>query len=127
MESLATRDLHDELEIKEIISSIKKAFCDSFRMDSSPIELIHNHLLRLQDYLTYLDNAQDLSSVVSHFIENLTNLHGLFNNNLQIKLFLKSNIVLLEESFLNFQRTFDCYTQLLFVPCMSFRDNDEER
>jgi len=123
---MTARNGHDELEIQEIISAIKKTVRDSFRMDSSPIELIHNHLLRLQDYLTYLENTQDLSSVVSNFIGSLTNLHGLFNNHLQIKLVFKSNIVLLEEAFFNFRQTSDCYRQLLFVPGLSFFHNNEE-
>jgi len=123
---MTTRNIYDELEIQEIISSIKKTVRDSFRMDSSPIELVHNHLLRLQDYLTYLENTQDLSSVVSNFIESLTNLHGVHNNHLQIKLFFKSNIVLLEEAFLNFRQTFDCYRHLLLVPALSFSHNNEK-
>lgn len=122
---MATRDIHDELEIQEIISSIKETVRESF-MDSSSIELIHNHLLRLQDYLTYLDNMHDLSTVLSDFIGSLTNLHGLFYNQLQIKLALKSHIVLLEEAFLNFRQTSDCYKQLLFVPDLSFHHNDDE-
>jgi len=125
IERMTSRNNHVEQEIQEIISSIKKTFRDSFKMDSSTIELVHNHLLKLQEYLTHLDNAHDLSSVVSEFIESLTNLHGLLINHAQVKLSLKSNITVLEEAFLNFRRT-NCYEQLLFIPGFSFRHYHED-
>jgi len=123
---MTTRNSHDELEIQEIISSIKRTVRESLRMDSSSIAVIHNHLLKLQDHLAYMDNTQDLSCVVSDFIGSLTNLHGLFNNHLPIKFLLKSNVDILEKEFLNFRQTADCYTQLLFVPDFSFCRSNEE-
>ena len=79
------------------------------------MELVNSHLLRLQEYLTHLDNTQDLASVVSDFIGSTNSLLGLSNNNLQIKLSLKANIALLDQAFSNYRQTTDCYKQLLFV------------
>jgi len=124
-ERMTSRNNHVEQEIQEIISSINKAFRDNLRMDSSAIELMHDHLLRLQEYLTHLDNVHDLSPVVCEFIKSLTNLHGPLINHAQVKLSLKSNITLLEETFLNFRRT-NCYKQLLFIPGFSFRHYNED-
>ena len=116
--------MHEAEEIQEIISSIKKTFYESRRMDSSTIELIRNHLGRLQEYLTCLDNTQDLSSVVSDFIGSTSNLLGLHDNHLQNKLTLKSSIMRLEEEFFKFRQNFDCYRQMLFVPGLSLHQND---
>jgi hypothetical protein len=115
-----------ELEIEEIISSIKKTCRDSSRMDSSTVELIKDNLLKLQDYLTHLDNTQDLSSVVSDFIRSTNSLLELFNNHLEIKLTLKANITLLEKEFSNYQQASDFHKQLLFVPGVSFPHYDDE-
>ena len=65
---MATHSNNDAQEIQKIISDIKKTVNQTFRMDSSTIELINNHLGRLKDYLTSLDNAQDLMSAVNDFI-----------------------------------------------------------
>lgn len=115
-----------ELEIEEIISSIKKTFRDSSRMYSSTVAGIKENLLKLQDYLTHLDNTQDLSSVVNDFIGSTNSLLELFNNHLEIKLTLKANIALLEKEFLNYQQASDFYKQLLFVPGLSFHHYHDE-
>lgn len=117
----------EEQEIKEIVSAIKKAFNDSFRMNSSTIEIIHNHLGKLQDYLTNLANTEDLSLVVTDFIEITSNLLGLSDNHLQIKLTLKSNIARLEEAFSDLaSKNSDYYRQLLFVPGLALCHSDQE-
>ena len=122
---MATHSNNDAQEIQKIISDIKKTVNQTFRMDSSTIELINNHLGRLMDFLTSLDNAQDLMSAVIDFISSTNNLLGIFNNHLQIKLILKSQILKLEEAFLSFQQHTDCYRQLLFMPGLSFRHSEE--
>jgi hypothetical protein len=95
-------------------------------MDSLIVEQVNNHLLKLQEYLTPLDNTHKLSSVVNDFIGNTNSLLGLFNNDLQIKLSLKANIALLDQAFLNYWQTTDCYKQLLFVSSLPLSHNDEE-
>jgi len=99
----------EEQEIQEIISAIKKAFKDNFRMNSSTIEIIHNHLGKLQDYLINLENMQELSWVVTDFIESTSNLLELSDNHLQIKLTFKSNIACLERHFLT------CYQKTVII------------
>jgi len=119
--------ISDVQEIQEIFSAIKKAFNDSLRMNSSAIEKIHNHLCKLQDYLTNLTNAQELSSVVSDCIDDTINLLGLSNKHLQIKSTLKSNIARREEAFSDFSSKNSLnYRQLLFVPGLALCHSDQE-
>ena len=123
---MATPSNNDAQEIQEIISAIKKTVNETFRMDSSTVELIHNHLGRLKDYLESLDNVEDLMSAVNDFIGSTSNLLGIFINPQQIKLTLKTHILKLEEALHSFQQGTDCYRQLLFVPGLSFRHSDQK-
>jgi len=110
-------------EIQEIISAIKKTVHENFIIDSPPIELIHNHLDRLKEYLTHFVYSEDLLSVVSDFIESTKNLP---NNHFQNKLTLKSHIHRLEQAFLNFQQKLDCYAHLCFMQGLAFHHSDQE-
>ena len=78
-------------------------------------EQIQNHLLRLKDYLTHLDDSQDLLSVVCDFIESTSNLPVIAGNHLQSKLTLKLNIASLEKEFVNYQQRTDLFQQLRLV------------
>ena len=123
---MATQGSHTEQEIITIISAIKKTVNETFRMNSSAVELIHNHLERLKDYLESLDNVEDLMSTVNDFIGSTSHLLGIIINPLQIKLTLKAHILKLEEALHSFQQDTDCYRQLLFVPGLSFRHSDQK-
>src|SRR5271165_2740972 len=103
---MTTFNIHEQ-EIEEMISSIKKTFRDTSRMDSSTVEVVQDNLVKLQEYLTHLGDTQDLSSVVNDFIGSTNSLLGLFDNHLEIKLTLKTNITLLEKEFFNYQQASD--------------------
>jgi len=124
---MATPNICEAEEIQEIISAIKKTVNQNFRMVSFTIEIIQTHLGKLRDYLTNLANTQELSSIVSDFIEDTTNLPRLSNDHQQIELTLKSNIARLEEAFSDFSSKNSLYyRQLLFVPGLALGNSDEE-
>lgn len=118
--------IDDVQEIQKIISGIKKTFNNSFRTNSSTIEIIHNQLDKLRDYLTNMTNMEELLSVVTDFIGSTSNLLELSDNRLQSKLTLKSNIAQLEEAFLTFSQNSDYYRQLHFVSGLPLCHSDEE-
>ena len=90
LKKMATPNICHSGEIQEIILAIKKTVNQNFRMDSSTIEIIQTHLDRLKGYLeTYLDNSEDLLSIVSDFIESTNNLLDISSNHLQKKQTLK--------------------------------------
>src|SRR5271165_338677 len=122
---MTAQRIEDVQEIKEIISAIKKTLNENVRTGPLAAEEIQNHLLRLKDYLTHLDDSQDLLSVVCDFIETTRNLPVIVGNCLQNKLTLKSNIKRLDEEFLNYQQKKDLLQQLRLVSRLDHFESDK--
>jgi hypothetical protein len=121
---MATQGNHSEQEIKEIILAIKKTVNENLWMNSWTIEEIHNHLLRLEDYVKHLHDSQNFLSVVCDFVESTSNLPDIAGNCLQSKLILKSYIVRLEEEFRKFQQKADLFQQLCLVSRLDRFESD---
>ena len=97
----------DLQEIEEIISSIKKVARDTLCHGFSNSQ-IWTRLHHLKDFITHLDDGQDLLNVIEDFIE-------VGSTGLNDKLLLKTNILKLEETFAIFKSKKGMYRYLLHV------------
>jgi len=90
-------------EIEEIISSIKTLSRDNLHWNFSDSQ-IWTHLHHLKDFLTHLDDGQDLLDVVDDFIEIGNTVTDMCKPcRLNDKLLIKTNIIKLEEAFENYK------------------------
>src|ERR1051325_4280630 len=97
----------DLQEIEEIISSIKRLLKDNLHLNFSDSQ-IWTRLHHLKDFVTHLDDGQDLLNVIEEFIE-------VGSTGLNDKLLLKTNILKLEEAFANYKSKKDMYRYLFHM------------
>ena len=101
----------DLQEIYDIVSSIKKIAKDNFFLDIPTISLIRTRLLHLRVFIAYLEDAQDLFSVIDDFIEDTNLVASNYLGNISIK----SSIINLEHEFDNFKKKRDLYLYLFHL------------
>lgn len=108
MSTATDNDLH---EIKELVSAIRKLTTEHIRAGRNTISEIRLRLGRLKDFLSTVDDSQDLLSATDNFIQNTNSLVDCCpsSNNL----FLKTNMCELDEQFENFKLKNNVYRYLL--------------
>ena len=102
----ATGDLVQQ-EIEDLISTIGKLTMENLRLRSNTIPEILQQLKHLKDYITPVENFQDLLDVVDDFIENMNSLVNC--NSMNSRLLLKTSITKLEQEFDNLKHREELY------------------